>query len=72
MVDRGALEDCLSQTSKIAAECNTFLRDLLKGRSPQFQDLQRLADQVGERFVVDVCGTCSSAVGNDCLDHHGC
>ncbi|KFM29261.1 hypothetical protein F751_1637 [Auxenochlorella protothecoides] len=44
-VDKGALADCLSQTSKIAAECNTILRDLLKGRSPHHHDLQRLASQ---------------------------
>lgn len=30
--DRGALADCLTQTSKIAAECNSILRDLLRGR----------------------------------------
>ncbi|KAL4443541.1 hypothetical protein ABPG75_011278 [Micractinium tetrahymenae] len=45
-LDRGQLADCLSQTSKIAAECNSILRDLLRGRSPQHQDLQRLASQV--------------------------
>lgn len=31
-MDRGQLADCLSQTSKIAAECNSILRDLLRGR----------------------------------------
>ena len=31
-LDRGQLADCLSQTSKIAAECNSILRDLLRGR----------------------------------------
>ena len=46
VVNRVALEDCMSQTSKIAVECNSYLRDLLQGRSPQIQDLQRLADQV--------------------------
>lgn len=83
-VDRGALAQCLSATSQIAAECNSILRDLLRGRyvvcfsfathvienfslfaaigcvciliatlipcysyrSPQQQDLQRLASQV--------------------------
>ena len=31
-VDRGALAQCLNATSQIAAECNSILRDLLRGR----------------------------------------
>jgi hypothetical protein len=31
-VDRGALASCLNATSQIAAECNSILRDLLRGR----------------------------------------
>ena len=31
-IDKTQLADCLSQTSKIAAECNSILRDLLRGR----------------------------------------
>lgn len=34
-LDRGQLADCLNQTSKIAAECNSILRDLLRGRCGQ-------------------------------------
>eukprot|EP00889_Picochlorum_renovo_P001695 jgi/Picre1/28725/NNA_004125.t1 len=45
-LDRGTLAQCLNATSQIAAECNSILRDLLRGRSPQHQDLQRLAGQV--------------------------
>lgn len=31
-VDRGTLAQCLNATSQIAAECNSILRDLLRGR----------------------------------------
>ena len=31
-VDRGSLAQALSATSQIAAECNSILRDLLRGR----------------------------------------
>jgi hypothetical protein len=34
-IDKTHLADCLSQTSKIAAECNSILRDLLRGRCVQ-------------------------------------
>lgn len=31
-LDRGTLAQCLNATSQIAAECNSILRDLLRGR----------------------------------------
>ncbi len=31
-VDRGTLAQCLNATSQIATECNSILRDLLRGR----------------------------------------
>ena len=34
--DRGTLARCLNATSQIAAECNSILRDLLRGRCDYF------------------------------------
>jgi len=31
-MNKGTLAECLNQTSQIAAECNTILRDLMRGR----------------------------------------
>lgn len=68
-LDRGQLADCLSQTSKIAAECNSILRDLLRGR---WEHHTWLAAPVGWLFPQrvscsqrDICST--TGLASACL-----
>ena len=41
-LDRGTLAQCLNATSQIAAECNSILRDLLRGRYVDFFERKQL------------------------------
>lgn len=49
-LDRGTLAQCLNATSQIAAECNSILRDLLRGRYVSWKDRVGVSSEIGRRI----------------------